>query len=78
MFYGPYPFCAYFEIYMQSPKIRAKRVGVIIDKICILKILFITNMQKNQGTQIIAFLRFELKGGYKYFSLFPKDKNSFI
>ena len=38
MYYGSYPFCAYFERYMLSPKIRAKRVEVIKDKICILKI----------------------------------------
>ena len=38
IFYGLYHFCAYFERYMLSPKIRAKRVGVIKDKICISKI----------------------------------------
>ena len=65
-FLWPLPFCAYFERYMQSPKIRAKRVGVIKDKICILKIqdTFVLSSicQKCQVTQIKAFLRFELKG----------------
>jgi hypothetical protein len=54
---------------MQSPKIRAKRVGVIKDKICILKIqdTFVLSSicQKCPGTQIKAFLRLELKGEYK-------------
>ena len=77
----PLPFSAYFERYMQSPKIRAKRVGIIKDKICILKIqdTFVLSSicQKCQGTQIKACLRFELKGEYKephlfvYFSLIP-------
>ena len=73
---------------MQSLKIRAKRVGAIKDKICILKkqdtFVLSSICQKCQGTQIKEFLRFELKGEYKepllfvYFSLIPKDKNAFM
>ena len=89
IFYGPYPFCAYFERYcMLSPKIRAKRVGVIKDKICILKIqdTFVLSRicQKCQGTQIKAFLSFGIKEGdtkrgcslYSPFN--SKHKNTFI
>ena len=32
IFYGQYPFCAYFERYMPSPKIRTKRVLVMKDQ----------------------------------------------
>ena len=53
---------------MQSPKISAKRVGVIKDKICILKIqdTFVLSSicQKCQGTQIKAFLSFGIKEKY--------------
>ena len=53
---------------MQSPKIRAKRVGVIKDQICILKIqdTFVLSSicQKCQGTQIKAFLFFVIKEKY--------------
>ena len=55
--YDPYSFCLYFERYTLSPKIRPKRVGVIKDKICILKIqdtlhLSQIGMPKCQDTQI--------------------------
>ena len=70
---------------MLSPKIRAKRVRVIKDNICILKIqdTFVLSLicQKCQGTQIKLFLCFELKEEYKeppLFSLIPKHKNAFI
>ena len=38
-FYDPYPFCAYFDIYIQlSLQIGAKRVGFMNNKMCVLKI----------------------------------------
>ena len=81
IFYSPYPFCAYFERYMLSPKIRAKRVRVIKDNICILKIqdTFVLSLicQKCQDTQIKAFLCFK-RWLFVFFSLIPKHKNAFI
>ena len=54
---------------MLSPKIRAKRVRVIKDKMCIFIIretFVLSNIcLKCQHTQIKAFLCFELKGGWK-------------
>ena len=74
LFLWPHPFCTYFERYMLSTKIRAKRVGVIKDKICILKIqdTFVLSRicKKSQGTQIKVFLCFELKGEHKEPHLF--------
>ena len=65
IFYGSYPFCAYFERYMLSPKIRAKRVRVIKDKLCIFIIretfVLLSICQKCQHTQIKAFLCFGIK-----------------
>ena len=69
IFYDPNPFCAYFRRKHISLKIRAKRVGTIIDKMCILIIretFVLSNIcLKCQHTQIKAFLCFELKGGWK-------------
>ena len=48
-------FCAYFERCTLSPKIHAKRVRVIIDKMCVLKIkdtlLFSSICKKCQDSQ---------------------------
>ena len=73
-FYDPYPFCAYFGRYMLSPGLRAKRVGVIKDEICILKIqytLLLSRIYKKcQYTQLKTFLCFELKREHKEMWLF--------
>ena len=70
---------------MLSPKIRAKRVRVIKDKICIFIIreTFVLSSicQKCQHTQIKAFLCFGIKekrGGSLYSSFNSKHKNAFI
>ena len=59
----------FYILILLSPIIRAKRVRVIKDKICILKIqdTFVLSRicQKCQGTQIKAFLCFKLKEEYK-------------
>ena len=75
-------------LYMLSPKIRAERVRVIKDKICIFIIreTFVLSSicQKCQHTQIKAFLCFGIKekntkrGGSLYFSFNSKHKNAFI
>ena len=66
-FLWPLPFLRLFERYMLSPKIRAKRVGVIKYKTCVLKIQDTFDLkhicQKCQGTQIKAFLSFVIKEG---------------
>ena len=69
IFYDPNPFCAHFRRLHISLKIRVKRVESIKNKMCIFTIretfVFSSICQKYQGTQIKAFLCFELKGGWK-------------
>ena len=77
IFYGPYPFCAYSKIYMQSSKIREKRVKIqdtfVLSRIC----------QKCQGTQIKAFLSFGInekytKRGGSFYSPFNSKRKTLL